>query len=269
MTLSSVIDLEAYFARIEWGGSSSPTLETLTGLLSSHISRIPFENFDVLIGRPIRLDVVALQDKIIKGGRGGYCFEHATLFNSVLKALGFSLQEHAARITRAQPRSEAHRGHMFATVNIDGSDYVVDPGFSAYASQLPLLLEESEPISGATHYLTRDGREWILNVALPDAQFRGWMSTLEREIFIDFEIANHFTYTHPSSIFTQVIMASAVTPRGRVNILNNSVNYLFDDVPRKEHLQSRSALRAVVSKHFGFDLPELETIRVPTIPDWN
>jgi N-hydroxyarylamine O-acetyltransferase len=33
-------------------------------------------------------------------------------------------------------------------------------------------------------------------------------------------------------------------------------------------LADRKALRALVTEHFGFDLPELETIKVNGVPDW-
>ena len=40
---SRVIDLEAYFARIGYGGSHAPTLATLNGIVRAHVETIPFE----------------------------------------------------------------------------------------------------------------------------------------------------------------------------------------------------------------------------------
>ena len=48
------------------------------------MSRIPFENLDVLLGRPIRIDLASIQAKLVAASRGGYCFEHARLFAAVL-----------------------------------------------------------------------------------------------------------------------------------------------------------------------------------------
>src|SRR5947207_7172356 len=73
-------DLDAYFARIRWDGAPCPTLDTLAGLLQAHMAHIPFENLDVLLCRPVRLDLESLQRKLVHSRRGGYCFEHATLF---------------------------------------------------------------------------------------------------------------------------------------------------------------------------------------------
>jgi N-hydroxyarylamine O-acetyltransferase len=33
-------------------------------------------------------------------------------------------------------------------------------------------------------------------------------------------------------------------------------------------LADRKALRTLIAQHFGFDLPELETMKVDAVPDW-
>jgi N-hydroxyarylamine O-acetyltransferase len=40
-----------------------------------------------------------------------------------------------------------------------------------------------------------------------------------------------------------------------------------DDVTTST-LADRAELRAVVAAHFGFDMPELERIVVPSVPEW-
>jgi hypothetical protein len=47
-------------------------------------------------------------------------------------------------------------------------------------------------------HITRDG-----------AHIPGWVSTLEAENRVDFEMGNHFTATHPESLFRNWILASA------------------------------------------------------------
>lgn len=94
--MSDVIDLDAYFQRIGWSGGRDPTLATLSGLLEAHTAHVPFENLDVLLGRGVRLDLDSLQAKIVGARRGGYCFEHATLFAAVLEAVGFDVTRRAS-----------------------------------------------------------------------------------------------------------------------------------------------------------------------------
>ena len=81
-------------------------------------------------------------------------------------------------------------------------------------------------------HITRDG------VETP-----GWISTLETENPVDFEMGNHFTATHPESLFRNRIMASAVTPDGRVNIMNRDVTVLMGGGAR--HLSCLTARRCV------------------------
>jgi len=267
--MADPLDLDAYFARIQWQGPNAPTYPTLAGLLSHHLAQIPFENFDVLLGRGIRLDLDALQAKLIRARRGGYCFEHASLFAAVLEALGFAPLRHAARVIAFRPRNEAPRTHMFLTVTVSDVRYVVDPGFGPFASLLPVPLDESAvPPKHPTHRLAREGANWVLHAARDGIDIPAWISSFEVENPIDFEVANHFTATHPASLFKNSILASAVTPDGRVSIMNRDVTHLSGSQVAKFELPDRRALRALLARHFGFDLPELEQLRVPSIPGW-
>jgi arylamine N-acetyltransferase len=55
--MANTLDLAAYLDRVNWHGPTERTYATLSGLLEAHIAHIPFENFDVLLGRPVRLYV--------------------------------------------------------------------------------------------------------------------------------------------------------------------------------------------------------------------
>jgi arylamine N-acetyltransferase len=96
----------------------------------------------------------------------------------------------------------------------------------------------------------------------------GWVSTMEVENAVDFEMANYWTESHAASQFTKIVMASAVTAKGRVNVMNREVTRMEADGATKEVLADRGALRALVAASFGFDLPELETVRVPAVEGW-
>ena len=68
------MDLNTYAARIGYKGAFAPILDTLRGLHLCHATGIPFENVDVLLGRPVRLDADSLWRKLVLDRRGGYCF---------------------------------------------------------------------------------------------------------------------------------------------------------------------------------------------------
>ncbi|HEY5951932.1 MAG TPA: arylamine N-acetyltransferase, partial [Kofleriaceae bacterium] len=248
---------DAYFERIGWQGSRAATHDVLAGLVDHHVRAIPFENLDVLLGDKPRLDLGSLERKLIDSRRGGYCYEHATLFAAVLTELGFAVKTHSARVVMVTPRTAAPRTHMFLTVG----DFVLDPGFGASAPRVPVPLDGTP--AGA-HRIGREGDEIVLEL---DGQ-RLWMSSLEHDIPIDFEMANHFTATHPSSHFTQSIMMRVYTADGQLRIRNRDVTLMRGNETQTFQLADRAELRALVAKQFGFDLPAIETIHVPAIADW-
>ena len=122
------IDLDAYFARIGYAGPRAATLEVLQALELAQPAAIPFESLDPFLGRPVRLDSVSLDAKLVRGGRGGYCFEQNGVFLRVLRALGFEVTPLSARVVWMEPedaplpplshmllRVDAPRGRTSAT----------------------------------------------------------------------------------------------------------------------------------------------------------
>ena len=265
------LDIDAYLERIKWRASTSPTLETLSGLLSAHMARIPFENIDVLLGRPIRLDLDGLQAKLVRARRGGYCFEHATLFAAVLTQLGFRPSTHSARVVLVAPREHAPRSHMFLTVAVSGTTYVVDPGFGRLAPQAPLpLVHARETRAGhETYWMLHEPPHWVMRTRAGDKVADAWVSTLEADTQVDFEVANHYVATHPRSPFVNRLMLRAIRDDGSyVAVMNRDVTTWRSGVPQASELADRRALRALLAGDFGMDLPEVESLHVPSIPEW-
>jgi N-hydroxyarylamine O-acetyltransferase len=263
--------LDAYLARIGWRGAVEPTLDTLSGLTRAHITRIPFENVDVLLGRGIRIDLDSLVRKIVVDGRGGYCFEHGTLFQAALERVGFRVTSHAARVLTILPRHQAPRTHMFLVVEIDGERFVVDPGFGGHAAVVPVPIREGVEVrDGVDRYrMVQGDGEWLLEAEIDGAMKPLWMSTLEPQFHVDFELANHWIATSPGSPFTSRVMLRARTPAGRVSVMNRDVTVFRAGQSEKYQLADRKALRALLAEHFGFDLPEVEQLRVPAVPEWS
>lgn len=271
MAAAASVDLAAYFDRIRWGGATRPTLDTLSGVLAAHMRHIPFENLDVLLGRPIRLDLEGLQAKLVHGRRGGYCFEHASLLFAVLEALGFAPVRHTARVVVIVPRNVAPRTHMFLTVPLAEGRFVVDPGFGALAPRVPVPLRDGEIVTAGeeAHCMVQDGSHWVLRASSDGEFVDGWVTPLEADNVVDFDMGNHFTSTYPASVFRQRLMMRALADDGRVSVMNRDVTIMQGAAVRTLQLADRKALRSLLAEHFGIDLPEAEGIRVPMIPEWD
>jgi N-hydroxyarylamine O-acetyltransferase len=91
----------AYLSRIGAPVPESPTFAALASLHRAHLSAVPFENLDIALGRPIRLDRAALLDKVVRARRGGYCYELNGLFALLLRSLGYAVDLVSARVATA------------------------------------------------------------------------------------------------------------------------------------------------------------------------
>jgi N-hydroxyarylamine O-acetyltransferase len=272
--LKMSFDLSAYLRRIGWSGGTDPTLDTLRGLVLALTGAIPFENFDVLLGRPIRLDIDSVQEKLVERKRGGYCFEHVTLFATALEHLGFAHMRHTARVVLFAPPTAAPRAHAILKVRVGSRTYLADPGIGAFVPRVPVpLLNEpaqvpAEAIDGIGHTMQRDGRYTVLRIHTPEGVRNGWVTTFDADNLVDFEVGNHFTSTHPRSPFVNNVMLQAITKDGRVTAMNRDVKIWRNGTAREARIETRAELRRLVGDHFGFDLPEIERLVVPAVEGW-
>src|SRR5688572_11097933 len=267
-------DLDAYLARIGWKGARTPgslDRDTLAALMGVHMASIPFENLDVLLGRGVRVDLESVAAKLVTARRGGYCFEHGTLFQAALRGLGVEATAHAARVLLVAPKAEAPRTHMFLTIVDGGTTWVLDPGFGGPGPIVPVPLVEGQEARHRrdVHRLVRRDGEWVLEGLLNGAMTPLWTSSLEPQFPVDFALANHYVSTFPESPFATRLMIRALTPEGRVSAMNRDVTVTHADMTEKYQLADRASLRRLVAGHFGFDLPELDHLRVPSVPEWD
>lgn len=136
------MDIQAYLDRIAHSGSRVCNLNTLEALVRSHLLTVPFENFDIHLGVPIRLNSESLFDKIVQRERGGFCYELNSLFADLLRAMGFEVDLLAARVYRKKKLGPAF-DHMALRVHLEGQAYLVDVGFGD-ASTGPLAMRAGE-----------------------------------------------------------------------------------------------------------------------------
>ena len=81
--------LSKYLARIGLEAAPEPNAQGLRQVHLAQAFSIPFENFDIHLGRAISLKSEDLAAKLILRRRGGYCFELNGLLYLALQCLGF------------------------------------------------------------------------------------------------------------------------------------------------------------------------------------
>jgi N-hydroxyarylamine O-acetyltransferase len=218
------LDLDAYFARIGFEGEAAPDLATLQALHALHPAAIPFENLDPLLGLPIALDLASLQAKLVHGGRGGYCFEHNTLFKAALEQIGFAVTGLIARVrwmvTADAPPTP--RTHMILMVELESERWLCDVGFGGHLAAAPIRLrlgiEQATPWN--TVRLVTVGELIALETRLPAGWKECYRFSLEPAFAADQELANWFTSAHPASRFRNSLVCERLTPETRFTLGN-------------------------------------------------
>lgn len=266
-----MLDLDAYFARIGYTGPRDSTLATLRALHALHPAAIPFENLDPLLGKPVSLAIDDLQDKMLARRRGGYCFEHNTLFRTVLEALGFSVTGLAARVVWMAPpdRPPGTRTHMLLHTAIDGEDWISDVGFGGLLQNGPLRLIESveqQTPSGSMRYL-HSGNDWTLEAHLAGVWQRAYVFTLDPQFEADYAVGNWYTSTHPNSLFRNHLMAERLLPHVRISLSNRKLTHRFEDGRTERRIIEQSAdFWRVITQDFGIDPPDAALSLFESLP---
>jgi N-hydroxyarylamine O-acetyltransferase len=177
---------------------------------------------------------------------------------------------HAALVIVLVPRAEAPLTNMLLTVELDGTRFLVDPGFGGHGPLVPLPLRDGHDVreGGDVHRFVRQDDEWVLQTEIDGRMTSLWTATLEPLPPIDFVMANHYVSTFADSPFVNRLMLRALTPAGRVSVMNRDVTIRSRGTATRAQLANRTALRRLLAEHFGFDLPEVEHLRIPTVPEW-
>ena len=249
------LSLDAYFTRIAYAGPRNPTLPVLHALTAAHVQSIPFENLDVLLGRPIDLDPAAVLQKLVHENRGGYCFEQNGLFLHVLSELGFDVAPISARVRVHRPRDFIPpRTHVFLRVEIDGESWLTDVGVGALSLTSAIRLADGaeQRTPHEPRRLVREGSRWFHQVRFGDEWHDLCEFTLEEMPMIDRELGNWYTSTHPQSHFKNRLIVARATPTGRLTLLNREFTLRGPDGRGDtRNLDAPEELLAVLAEQFG------------------
>lgn len=262
-----VIDLDAYLSRIGHQGSRSADLATLRSIVAGQATSIPFENLDPFLGRPVELDLPALQSKLVEGRRGGFCFEHNLLLAHALRALGFTVTGLAARVLWNRPPGlpPPARGHMLLRVDLDEGPYVVDTGFGGLTltDALRLAPDIEQPTSHEPFRLVLQGDEHRMQAGVGGEWRTLYQFGLLEQHQADYEVTSWYLSNHPESHFVTGLIA-ARPDRGLRYAINGNRFTTHQvggaSVPRT--LTGPAELLSVLEHEIGIDLSGLDRARL-------
>ena len=217
--------MAAYLDRIGLSGPVSLDLEGLAKVQKAHQQSIPFENLDIMAGRPLSLEHDALFDKIITRRQGGVCAELNTIYNWLLYSLGFRVTSYNTRIVFPNPIQ--FRRHRIMGVELDGRTYITDAGLNQEYSRTPLLLEENTIQTDGVaeyRYVRHEFHGWLYEQRKPgEAEFRPLYGfTQEPQIDLDFVTPMFYFEKHPGSTMRDFPRVSIYTEDQVLAIRNHA-----------------------------------------------
>ena len=218
-------DVNAWLRRIGHDGPRDPSLATLRALIAAHSAAIPFENIDVLLGRPPKLDLASLAGKLVADGRGGYCFELNALLRAGLTALGFQVAGLLGRVIRGMaPDAQRPATHMALRVDLPEGSFLADVGFGNQTptTALRFRAHEAQVTPHETMRLLPVEDEFAVQVLLGGAWESLYRLSPRPALNADYEVANWFAATHPDSPFVSHLIAARPGPDGvRLTLFNS------------------------------------------------
>lgn len=263
LTPFSAVQLGATLARLGLPAQRpAPTLENLDRLIVAALHHLPFENLDVLLDKPIRIEPDAVFAKVVEGHRGGYCFELNSLFARLLSSLDCRVTLLVARVRWGLPADAplTPQTHLLLRVELAEGAYLVDVGFGGPASPRALPLRLNEELPGGWRIAGDAAGE--LEMATRSAS--GWQTlyrfTLEPQHWADYAMRNWYTSTYPQSVFRTSLRVALSEDGARLSLLNGqfSRRTASGEVEQRS-IQEVDELLAVLGERFHLRPAPAET----------
>jgi N-hydroxyarylamine O-acetyltransferase len=246
---------------------AAPTADALGRLHAAHRERFLFENLSIQEGGAISVELPDIERKFLDEGRGGYCFEHNTLFAAVLRECGFGCDALLGRVRRGPPERWA-RTHMVLAVRIPEVEeaergasaeriWLADVGFGATGLVHPIPLRDAAVLHdrGLTYSLRRERRLWVLSMRDASGQPMDLYEFAEDpQTAGDVAVANHFTSTHPESMFRRSLTIQRVTGNRRIVLRTGVISEYANGVLHERPID-RAELAGQARDLFGVELP--------------
>lgn len=202
------LDLDGYLMRLGVA-PREPGRAVLDELHEAHVRAFTFDNIDVLLDRHPGVSIEALNEKFVERGRGGYCFEHSTVFAAALERLGYDVRRRLGRVGDPAAGTLQGRTHMVVEVLLDGARLLCDPGFGMSLLRPIEMTDgaEDDYLPGWRYRLRRTGAgDWSLH----RLREGGWEIAHTTDGLavqpVDVIMGHHYTSTFPSSHFRSGLM---------------------------------------------------------------
>jgi len=251
-----MIIIKKYLHRIQYTDELNPSLQVLKNLQKSHLIHIPFENLDIIAGKPIELDIEKLYNKIVLNNRGGFCYELNGLFFELLRTIGFEVKMVSARVYNKKKGFDQEFDHMVLIARIDNSDYLTDVGFGEFAfSPLKIELNAIQNDERSLFKIEEHDSNYLLVSKQEKEQWiPEYIFSLKARELNEYEGMCHYHQTSPESHFTWKRICSLPTEKGRITITGNTLKITIQENHTEKHIENEIELNKYLKKYFNISI---------------
>ena len=187
-----------------------------------------------------------LLDRVVSGGRGGYCFEVNTVLHDLLAGAGFTVERRVANVGGAELPN-----HMALVVDVDGETYLADAGLGEGPLD-PVPLVDGATTPGPLSWTVRRGDGWRL-------EQHEWGSVAyftfgdPRADLDDFQCHHRRLSREPESSFVQTLVVQRPYDDRIVTLRSRTLSVDGPGVRERDVLPDAAAWATALHDEFGVD----------------
>ncbi|WP_375559952.1 arylamine N-acetyltransferase [Bernardetia sp. OM2101] len=253
--------LDNYLRRIDYRQTPKNNLQTLNELHKKHVFAIPFEDLDIHLKKPLKIDLDSLYEKIIVEKRGGFCYELNFLFYNLLKEIGFDCHIVSASMYDKRENLAGQFDHLAIIVKLE-ENWLVDVGYGN------LFTEPMKIPSKIDNYVYKDRdaiykiiqvnkSNYILSESRKGYKFKKiyTFETISRKIEEFYEQINFKQYSE-DSYFVKNRICTLPTEEGRITLFNNKFIKTIGEEKQERTIQNDEEFYQIVREEFGMNILE-------------
>ncbi len=253
--------LDNYLRRIDYRQIPQNNLQTLNQLHKKHVFAIPFEDLDIYLKKPLKINTKSLYQKIIVEKRGGFCYELNFLFYNFLKEVGFDCQIVSSRLYDRQENLGLPFDHLSIIVEIEKDFFLLDVGYGNLFFE-PIKI----PVDSNESYIQKDrdmiykiekidDTNYILSESKNGKKFRKIYAfdTTPREITEYYEQIDLKQYSE-NSYFVKNRICTLPTQTGRITLFNNKFIKTTQEKRQEYTIQDDNEFYQILKDEFEINL---------------
>lgn len=225
------------------------SLNLVAQIQKKHIATFSFNNFAVLLNRPISLYIDDIIDKIVIQNLGGYCFEHNKLMHDMLKSLGFKVRFIIGRVVNNQ-NIDSPRTHRVTLLEFDGDNYLIDVGFGSLCLTTPIKIDSLEVNNQSYRVVKSKNNDYQLEIFKDNVPYVLYNFNLQHYTDADCVVGNFYSSKHQNAVFVNNLVVSLIKEDVTLSLRNDTYHRIYPNHTDIVQIDDSIKLHSIINNEF-------------------